>query len=171
MKKVKKAKKTKRVKKTKKMKKAKKVQKKKKKLVKPKKIKKVTRVKKAKKAAKPKKLAKKAPAPTPAPVQKVPYNQENAILCICTKCPIQSESACVAEKVKAMEETTAKGMSKGIIPPPTDLPGLYCATGIATCKDLNFAKMCICSGCPVWDKCKLSTGKPAGFFCRDGKAN
>jgi hypothetical protein len=170
MKKVKRAKKvekTKKAKKTKKMKKAKKVLKKKKKVMKPRKVKKVA---KAKKVAKPKKVVKKAPKPAPVPAQKVEHNQENAILCICTKCPVQSESKCAGEKVKQMEAMMEKGMPEGMMPPPADLPGLYCATGVATCKDLDFSKMCICGGCPVWDKCKLSGGKPAGFFCRDGKA-
>ena len=169
-KKAKKVKKTKKLKKTKKMKKAKKVLKRKKKVMKPMK-KKVTKAKKPKKVAKPKKVVKKAPKLAPAPAQKVEYNQENAILCICTKCPVQSGSTCAGEKVKQMETMMEKGMPEGMMPPPTDLPGLYCASGVATCKDLDFDKMCICGGCPVWDKCKLGEGKPAGYFCRDGMAH
>jgi len=163
-------KKVKKTKKAKKMKKAKKVLKKKKRVVKPKKIKKVAKVKKTKKVAKPKKVVKKAIKPAPAPVQKVEFNQENAILCICTKCPVQAESTCAVAKVKEMEAMMQKGIPEGMMPPPTDIPGLYCASGVAACKDLDFSKMCICGGCPVWDKCKLGEGKPAGYFCKDGKA-
>jgi hypothetical protein len=168
MKKVKRAKKTKKVKKTKRMKKAKRVLKKKK-VMKPKKIKRVTKARKPKKAMKPKKVVKKAP-PAPVPVEKVPYTQENATMCICTRCPVQTDSTCAREKIKLMEAMMAKGMPQGMMPPPADLPGLYCATGVATCKDLDLTRMCICAGCPVWEKCKLGDGTPRSYYCRDGKA-
>jgi len=170
VKRAKKAKKTKKAKRIKKMKKAKKVLKKKK-VTKPKKLKKVTKARKPKKAVKPKKVVEKAPPPAPVPVDKVPYTQENATMCICTRCPVQTESACAREKIKIMEAMMVKGMPKGMMPPPVDLPGLYCATGVATCKDLDFNRMCICAGCPVWDKCKLADGTPRSYFCRDGKAH
>jgi len=173
VKKSKKVKKTKKAKKTKKIKKLKKVRRPKKvlkrKVIKPKKIKKAVKAKKPIKITKAKKV-KKAPAPAPAPAQKVTYTQENATLCICTKCPIQAESKCAGEKVKQMETMMARGMPEGMMPPSADLPGLYCATGFATCKDLDFSKMCMCGGCPVWEKYKLASGKPMGYFCRDGKA-
>ena len=170
-KKSKKTKKTPKAKKTKKMKKAKKVIRKKK-VTKPKKIREVVKAKKPKKVAKPKKVVKKAPkmTPAPAPVQKVEYNQENATLCMCTKCPVQAESTCARQKVALMEAMMQKGMPEGMMPPPDDVPGLYCATGVAACKDLDTSKMCICATCPVWDKCKLAERKPQGYFCRDGKA-
>lgn len=171
LKRAKKVKKTKKIKRPKKVRKAKKVMKKKKVIEPKKKIKRVVKTKKLKKVVKPKKVVKKAPAPAPppAPVEKVPYNQENAMMCSCTRCPVQAASSCAVEKVKAMEEMMAKGMPEGIMPPPADLPGLYCSTGVATCKDLDFTKMCICAGCPVWDKCGLTDGEPKGIFCRAGK--
>jgi hypothetical protein len=172
LKRAKKVKKTKKVKKPKKVKKSKKVLKKKR-VARPKKIKKVVRARKPKKVVQPKEVIKKAPAPppVPAPVEKVPYTQENATMCICTRCPVQAESACARDKVRQMEEMMAKGMPEGMMPPPVDIPGLYCASGVAACRDLDFSKMCICGGCPVWDKCKLADGEPAGFFCRAGKAH
>jgi len=178
-KKVKKTRKGKKTKRIKKMKKPKKVLKKKKvlrkkKVIRPKKIKKKAKTKRPVKAKKSTKITKakkvkKAPAPAPAPAQKVAYTQENATLCICTRCPIQAESKCAGEKVKHMETMMARGMPEGMMPPSADLPGLYCATGFATCKDLDFSKMCMCVGCPVWEKHKLASGKPMGYFCRDGK--
>lgn len=176
-KKLRKTKKTKKIKKPKKVRKPKKKVLRKKKVTKPKKIKKATKVKrpvKAKKPAvipKPKKVEK-APiaAPAPVPAEKVPYTQENAIMCICTKCPIQAESTCAGTKVRAMEAMMEKGMPQGMMPPPSDVPGLYCSTGVATCKDLDTTKMCVCTVCPVWDKYKLEAGTPMGYFCRDGKA-
>jgi hypothetical protein len=198
MKKLKKSK-SKKLKKTKKARKTKKIRKvkKPKKVLRKKTVTKRRRTKKSLKLKKPKKVTKKkttkpikakkkiipkrppappkptrieeAPPPVPA-AEKVPYTQENAILCICTKCPTQAESICAGTKVREMEEMMAKGMPEGMMPPPADLPGLYCSTGAATCKDLDLTKMCICTGCPVWDKCNLSDGQPMGYFCRDGKA-
>ncbi|MDH4212228.1 MAG: hypothetical protein OEV79_12360 [candidate division WOR-3 bacterium] len=177
----------KKVKKAKKVKKTKKVTKKKK-VAKPRQIRKPKRLKKLKtvrrkKISKPAKVTKKkiveksvkVPKPkkveeAPRPAQKVTYTQENAMLCICTKCPIQAESKCAGEKVGHMEAMMARGMPEGMMPPSADLPGLYCATGFATCKDLDFSKMCMCGGCSVWEKYKLASGKPMGYFCRDGKA-
>jgi hypothetical protein len=179
----KKLKKTRKGKKTKKIKKLKKVRRPKKVLRKKvQKKKKVTKVKKTKKKVTAKRPAKKKKpaitpkpkkviaAPAPIPVEKVTYTQENAIMCICTKCPIQAESTCAGEKVREMEAMMEKGMPEGMMPPPADLPGLYCSTGHATCTDLDFGKMCVCTVCPVWDKHKLGTGTPMGYFCRDGKA-
>jgi hypothetical protein len=184
-KRTKKARKTKKTKKIKKVRKPKKVLKKKK-VSRPKRTKKIKKVTR-KKVSKPAKVTKKpaakkpvkipkpkkveeAPIPAPAPEEKVPYTQENAIVCICTKCPVQAESTCVGERVKAMEAMMEKGMPEGMMPPPADLPGLYCSAGAAACKDLDFSKMCICGVCPVLDKYGLATGKPMGFFCREGKA-
>jgi hypothetical protein len=182
MKKVRKSKKSKKIKKSKKpVKMAKKKKytraKKVKKMKKPKratKKKKGTRFKKTRRVAKVKKpkavTIPKKPAPTPVPVQKVEYNQENATLCMCTKCPVQAESACARQKVALMEAMMQKGMPEGMMPPPEDIPGLYCATGVAVCKDLDTSKMCICTTCSVWEKCKLAEGMPQGYFCKDGKA-
>jgi len=142
---------------------------KKKKALKPKKTKKMPIAKKPTRVVKPKKVVKKVPPPAHVPVEKVPYTQENATMCICTRCPVQAESVCAKEKVRVMEAMMAKGMPEGMMPPPADLSGLYCATGVATCKDLDFNKMCICAGWPVWDKCKLGDSTPAGYFCRAGR--
>jgi hypothetical protein len=51
-----------------------------------------------------------------------------------------------------------------------DMPGPYCANGVAVCEDLDFGKMCICSGCQVFKDFNLSKGKPKSYFCKDGKA-
>lgn len=33
---------------------------------------------------------------------------------------------------------------------PEEFPWLYCATGEASCDDLNFEEECICRDCKVW---------------------
>ncbi|UCG93452.1 MAG: DUF2769 domain-containing protein [candidate division WOR-3 bacterium] len=101
---------------------------------------------------------------------KVPYTLENAQLCICKTCPIQAESMCVKEKMEKMQMKMQEGAPMSTVPPPADLPGMYCATGVAACKDLNFTEMCMCGGCQVWARYYLAGGRPMGYFCRDGKA-
>ena len=51
-----------------------------------------------------------------------------------------------------------------------EMPGPYCANGIAACKDLDFTKMCVCSDCQVYTDYHLMKAKPALYFCKDGKA-
>jgi hypothetical protein len=98
--------------------------------------------------------------------QKVPFTAENVAKCICVQCPVQTGSACVKEKLAKAKE--ARG--SGAMPKPEDFPGLYCATGNAACKDINTRQMCICGDCPIWKEYMLVSGKPLGYFCRDGKA-
>ena len=50
------------------------------------------------------------------------------------------------------------------------IPGLYCSTGVATCKDLDFSQVCICGGCPVFGKYDLGGSQPMSYYCRDGAA-
>lgn len=94
---------------------------------------------------------------------KIPINADNLMKCVCTKCPVQAESACVKDKMTGMKEAMMKNpMSR------EDIPGMYCSTGAAACKDTDFSKMCICMSCPIWAEYKLESGKPMGYFCRDG---
>jgi len=93
--------------------------------------------------------------------QKVPFTVENIKKCICTECPVQNTSQCVKEKMEKAKE---------MIPEPEDIPGLYCATGVAACKDIDTNQMCICGECPLWEEYNLASGKPLGYYCRDGKA-
>jgi hypothetical protein len=69
-----------------------------------------------------------------------------------------------------MMKNTPKEGSSGMMPKTEDMPGPYCANGVAVCKDLNFSKMCICSGCQVFKDFKLNKGRPTIYFCKEGKA-
>lgn len=93
---------------------------------------------------------------------------ENARACICTQCPVETPSQCSMKKKeqnkKIME--TGTGPLKG----PSGIPKLYCATGVAECKDLDTAQMCICGDCPVWKRYGLERADPSMYFCRDGRA-
>ena len=96
---------------------------------------------------------------------KVPFVGTNVAKCVCPKCPVQAKSQCVSGKLATIKDALSKSPLKR-----EDIPGLYCSTGKATCQDLNPSQSCICASCPVFAEFKLSSGKPVGYYCRDGSA-
>jgi hypothetical protein len=68
-----------------------------------------------------------------------------------------------------MMKNTSKEETDQMMPKPDDMPGPYCANGVAACKDLDYSKMCLCSSCAVFRDFSLGKGKPASYYCRDGK--
>jgi hypothetical protein len=98
-------------------------------------------------------------------IAKVSFSASNVGKCLCPKCPVQSKSQCAGGKLAAIKEALAR---KPLI--REDIPGVYCSTGTATCKDLDPKQSCLCGGCAVFSHYKLDTGLPAGYFCRDGFA-
>lgn len=68
-----------------------------------------------------------------------------------------------------MMRNTPKEQISGMAPKTEDMPGPYCANGVAFCKDLDFNKMCICSGCQVFKDYNLKKAKPVKYYCKDGK--
>ena len=101
--------------------------------------------------------------------QKVPFTVANVNKCICVQCPVQTASQCIRDKKDRMKGTLAR-IESGTLPEPDDLPGLYCATGVAACEDIDTTQMCICGDCPLWDEYTLLSGKPLGYYCRKGKS-
>ncbi len=79
------------------------------------------------------------------------------------------------EQQKSMSNEMMKNMSNNsslkMIPKPEDMPGPYCANGVAPCKDFDFGKMCICSECEVFKDFNLAKARPNIYFCKDGKAS
>ena len=77
------------------------------------------------------------------------------------------------EEMKNMSDQMMKNMPKeqieAMAPKIEDIPGPYCANGVAFCKDLDFSKMCICGSCQVFRDFNLNKSKPMNYFCRDGK--
>jgi len=69
-----------------------------------------------------------------------------------------------------MMKNTPKEQIDSMKPKTEDMPGPYCANGVATCTDLDFSKTCLCSGCQVFKEYNLVNGKPTIYYCRDGKA-
>ena len=80
---------------------------------------------------------------------RVEYTKENVEKCWCGSCPVQVGSACARELYEASKASEE-------LPSPEALPGLYCATGRATCKDLELVERCNCPSCLVWGENCLS---------------
>jgi hypothetical protein len=98
----------------------------------------------------------------------IEFNQENIAKCLCPGCPVQADSECAKEKLMKLQEIMQS--EEKTMPTPEDVPGVYCATGKAICTDIDPSKECQCPNCPMWKEYDLENGKPAGVFCRDGKA-
>lgn len=96
---------------------------------------------------------------------KVSFTASNVGKCMCPKCPVQAKSQCVGGKLTSIKDALAR---TPLI--REDIPGVYCSTGTATCKDLDPTQSCICGGCAVFSQFNLATGLPVGYFCRDGFA-
>lgn len=96
---------------------------------------------------------------------KIEFTMDNVSKCICTQCPVQAESECAQTKMKMLQESMT-----GMSPEPSDVPGVYCATGVATCGDLDPDKTCNCPNCEVFKENELAQGEPGGYFCQNGMA-
>jgi hypothetical protein len=120
--------------------------------------------------------------------QKVPLNNDVLTKCMCGMCPVQAQSECSQPKLKKMMEMRAKmgmkgqdmpagsmsampsQMSEMKIPNPEELPGPFCSIGVASCKDLDNSKACICNQCQIYEDFNLNASRPTEHFCFNGKA-
>lgn len=112
---------------------------------------------------------------------KVPLNEDVIMKCQCGMCPVQAKSECAKPKItmrdemmKKMTPEMMKNMSMeqkaAMMPKPDDMPGPYCAIGVAACKDLDYNKVCICPGCQVYKDYSLMKANPMSMYCKNGKA-
>lgn len=60
----------------------------------------------------------------------------------------------------------AQGRGNANLPGAASIPGVYCASGAATCDDLTFERPCVCPACLVWQEHDLGGQK----YCRKGSA-
>lgn len=95
----------------------------------------------------------------------VSFTRENAKKCICWECPVQADSSCI----KKNEEKMGEVMSTNFFEPEI-VPGLYCSSGVASCKDIDTSKPCICYKCPIFLEFNLSENQPIDHYCKNGKA-
>ena len=103
-------------------------------------------------------------------LSKVDFNLENWEKCICNECPVQEKSACVKDKRTKVNELMPDVKENKTMPDPEFVPDMYCASGKASCNDLNLSEMCQCNKCPLWKEYDLPFGEPMGFYCKDGAA-
>ncbi len=96
---------------------------------------------------------------------KVPFVTGSVSRCMCPKCPVQGKSECVKGKLATISSALKADPLKR-----EDIPGVYCSTGTATCRDLDPKQTCMCGSCPVFAEYKLAGFKPVGYYCRDGSA-
>ncbi len=96
---------------------------------------------------------------------KVAFNAENTGTCLCPKCPVQTKSRCVSDKMATINDALAKQPLN-----PEAIPGVHCATGVAACKDLDPSQTCSCFDCAVFSKHDLASATPVGYYCQDGFA-
>ena len=119
---------------------------------------------------------------------KVPLNSYVISNCMCDSCPVQTQSACARPKIEKMVQMRA-GMSgakeemgsgmpmsmaqtpmENINANPEEMAGPYCATGVASCTDLDANKACICRSCQVYKEYKLNQARPVEHYCFNNKA-
>ena len=96
---------------------------------------------------------------------KIEFTRENITRCLCPQCPVQAESECAQTKMKMLQESM-----RGMSPEPSDVPGMYCATGTAACNDLNSHKLCNCPNCEVFKENNLAQAEPGAYYCQRGSA-
>ncbi len=100
---------------------------------------------------------------------KVDYNLDNMLKCICCKCKVQTGSDCAKERTDKIQKVEARGLEAIPRFEPEEFPWLYCATGKASCNDLNFEEKCKCKECKVWIENNLESADIQEYYCKDGK--
>ncbi len=96
---------------------------------------------------------------------KVPFTRSNAKKCICWQCTVQADSACVSKNAEKMGEVMSSNFFE-----PEIVPGLYCSSGVASCKDIETSRPCICYECPIFLDYNLAECQPIEHYCKNGKA-
>ena len=94
----------------------------------------------------------------------VEFSKDNAMKCMCSTCPVQAASSCVADKNAKLAAAMTSGMEG--MPAADEVAGVYCATGVASCDDLDLSMGCVCSTCAVFADNQLGQWK----YCERGNA-
>ena len=99
----------------------------------------------------------------------IEFSMENIKKCLCMKCAVQIESKCVKDEEKVMLLIKNQDLDSPMMMGPDRVPGVYCSTGIAKCKDIDTKKVCKCIECPIWKENSLEVVDPNRYFCKNGK--
>jgi len=103
-------------------------------------------------------------------MENIEFSMENIKKCLCMRCAVQIESQCVKDKQQIMLLIKNQDLDSPMMMGPDRVPGLYCSTGKAICKDIDIKKVCKCNECPIWNQNSLKNSIPSRYFCKDGKA-
>ena len=95
----------------------------------------------------------------------IPFVSVNVGKCLCPRCPVQLASACAGQKASSLKEALNKHPLNR-----EDIPGVYCATGAATCTDIKVEQDCMCGKCVIFPEYKLFNYEPNGHYCKNGNA-
>ena len=98
---------------------------------------------------------------------KIPFTTAYVAKCMCPRCPVQEKSKCAKDLLSNMGTNVCKDKTPL---KHEEVPGLYCGTGTATCKDLDPNQGCICGTCSVFSEFKLENLKSVGYYCKSGIA-
>ena len=102
---------------------------------------------------------------------KIDFNQENMGKCLCSDCLVQSNSSCVNDQIKLIEEVGHSiDIDSGFILDQEKIPKVYCTHGKTNCEDLNYHEECQCIKCDVWKEYDLEVREAPAYFCKNGKA-
>lgn len=93
---------------------------------------------------------------------KIDFSVKNIKRCLCPACPVQEKSICSEGKRRIMLEI-AYSSESGMYFERDRVPGMYCTSGEALCKDLDFKKECQCPDCPVYIDYKLENQ----YYCKN----
>lgn len=99
----------------------------------------------------------------------IDFSMENIKKCLCMKCPVQIGSQCVKDKQKIMLLITQQDLDSPMRMDEERVPGLYCSTGKALCKDIKTHEICLCKECPLWLENKLDEKEYTNYYCVNGK--
>lgn len=100
-------------------------------------------------------------------MSRIELSMENINLCLCSKCAVQIESQCVKDKQKIMLLITQQDLDSPMRIDAERVPGVYCTTGKAICKDIDTKKVCKCNECNIWKEYRLNDSSSGRYFCRD----
>ncbi len=101
---------------------------------------------------------------------RIDFSMENINYCLCCKCAVQIESQCVKDKQKIMLLITQQDLDSPMRMDAERVPGVYCTTGKAICKDIDTKKVCKCNECYIWKEYGLKESSPGRYFCRYGES-
>jgi len=117
---------------------------------------------------------------------RVPFTSDVVNKCMCDNCPVQAKSACSVPKKRNMTKMRAatSEMKMGSGMPlsmaqtpmekmdmkPDELAGPFCTTGVASCRDLDMNKACICPSCQIYKEYNLKDARPVEHYCFNDKA-